>query len=504
MERAYDLAAGSEVRLILFASQAAELVPKSSDATVTALGEIFGALVGNGQKVRLFANGEIRGFTFLALVDCTLVVTAEGKVHQNATAHHLKRLPSVPNRPSPLAVGSSAILSDFSLYLNQRRRAVKGTEDELGPRVLVCSAHQSSGKSTIVRTLANHAQRSGYFPIIINSDTSCPGCLGWPQSLTAAVVQHPIDPEEGMTFWPVLMQPLGIQDAQENLDLFKAALSLLLETVEEKSLDDRIRASGMIIDTPTVDPSDARSLTFLRAIIETCTVDHVVVLGSDRLRHRLRECLINSNATLASSSTGDRFLATASTEVTASTGAQIKLINVAGIENAMVKSMADVNQSKIALWRRYFFGTATAPLKPLLMEFPISSVRFLKFGTVSEGAMDGLMPIQDDAAADASASPTVPSISVRTVSPGEIDLRHRVVSILNCSFNPLPSEDVQLHDENSTIETEASSALGTGFGIVTLISSSHVQLLVSAESALPESLQGIVLMITEAVIPVSA
>jgi len=137
-----------------------------------------------------------------------------------------------------------------------------------GPRVMVCGP-ASSGKTTLVRTLAALATRTGAQPLVANVDPR-EGLLSLPGTMSAAVFGTIMDIEEpacgfgvsstpstGPSLVPVklpMVYYFGREKADEDLPLWKDLAAKLASSVRAKfATDDAVRSAGLLLDTPGVE-----------------------------------------------------------------------------------------------------------------------------------------------------------------------------------------------------------------------------------------------------------
>lgn len=131
-----------------------------------------------------------------------------------------------------------------------------------GPRVLVAGA-ASSGRTSLVRTLAAWAARAGSQPVVVNADPR-EGVLTLPGTLSAAVFATPMDPASGEGWGsapssgpgavPVklpLVYHYGRQRAEEDPALYRGLVSSLASAVGARALaDPDVRCAGLLVDSP--------------------------------------------------------------------------------------------------------------------------------------------------------------------------------------------------------------------------------------------------------------
>lgn len=130
-----------------------------------------------------------------------------------------------------------------------------------GPRVLIAGP-PTTGKTTLVRTLASYATRQGFEPIVVNADPK-EGMLSLPGTLSASVFATVMDPEavdgwgttptSGPSTVPVklpLVYYYGRNLPDDDPEFYRELTSKIAGTVSGRlSEDDAVRSSGVIVDS---------------------------------------------------------------------------------------------------------------------------------------------------------------------------------------------------------------------------------------------------------------
>lgn len=154
---------------------------------------------------------------------------------------------------------TSYINTHFALE-KLRQQAAERRED--GPRVLILGP-TNSGKTSLVKLLTSYATRTGWQPMVINTD-SREGMLSIPGTLTATAFSSIIDVEEGWGSSPTsgpspvpVKLPIcyyyGLPSPEDNTKLFKPILTrLALAATSRLADDDAVKSAGIIIDTSGV------------------------------------------------------------------------------------------------------------------------------------------------------------------------------------------------------------------------------------------------------------
>ena len=146
-----------------------------------------------------------------------------------------------------------------------------------GPRVMVVGP-SNAGKTSLVKILTSYAIRTGWQPMVINTD-STEGILSIPGSLTATPFASIVDVEQGWgssptsTSTPVPVKlPLcyyyGLPSPEDNTKLFKPIVTRLSLAARGRLSDDKIiKETGMIIDTPGVISQGKNSYDLISHIV---------------------------------------------------------------------------------------------------------------------------------------------------------------------------------------------------------------------------------------------
>jgi polyribonucleotide 5'-hydroxyl-kinase len=141
-------------------------------------------------------------------------------------------------------------------------------QQTLGPRVMIAGT-SSSGKTSLVRSLAAWATRTGAQPMVVNADPH-EGMLSLPGTLSAAVFASIQDvesdgggwgsaPSSGPSAVPVklpLVQYFGQEKVEEDVELYRGLIGKLAGAVTARMSEDReVGVSGCLIDSPAVNLS---------------------------------------------------------------------------------------------------------------------------------------------------------------------------------------------------------------------------------------------------------
>ncbi|OLY81864.1 Protein CLP1-like protein [Smittium mucronatum] len=150
---------------------------------------------------------------------------------------------------------------------------------------------KDSGKTTIVRTLANYAIRQQETPIIINLDPS-EGMTVVPGTISATTFSKPLNAQDGFLSYSLLESngiidyPLvyhyGYLSPSDQPSLYKKIVKSLANSIEKQlSLSLKYSKSGFIIDTS--DQIDHSNYQLIQDIIADFKVDRILVVDNERL-----------------------------------------------------------------------------------------------------------------------------------------------------------------------------------------------------------------------------
>lgn len=206
-------------------------------------------------------------------------------------------------------------VTNLALYLETLRQKAndgnaRGASPRLrGPRVLLLGPH-GAGKTAVAKTLVSYAVKMGLTPVLVNLNPR-DGVFLVPGSLTATTINDALDVEAagGWGFTPTLgslphnpKQPLvknfGFSTMADNRELYNyQTLKLGVAVMLRLEHDPRTASAGVVIDTPS--ELGGNNLGQLFAVIENIIsdfeVDHIVVIGNERLfvdlKHKLKRKL---------------------------------------------------------------------------------------------------------------------------------------------------------------------------------------------------------------------
>lgn len=239
-----------------------------------------------------------------------------------------------------------------------------------GPRVLIAGA-RDVGKTSLARTLAALAVKSGAQPVVVNTDPR-EGMLSLPGTLTAAVYATIMDLDgEGTNGWggtptsgpsgvPVklpIAHYYGRQSPTDDVQLYRELVSKLAGSATARmSGDVDVKSSGMIIDTPGVGSSgqiEAGNLDVLAHVVDELSVNIIVVLGSSQLHAELQKRFAREKTTL---------------------GEPISLVMLDKSHGVVERDEGWMKAMQEAAIKEYFFGDSKRTLSPFTQQVDLDAV----------------------------------------------------------------------------------------------------------------------------------
>jgi|UniRef100_A0A7S0KGS7 polyribonucleotide 5'-hydroxyl-kinase len=170
--------------------------------------------------------------------------------------------------------------------LHAKRDAAKAAGAE-GPRVM-CVGPTDVGKSTVCSILCNYATRAGYSPLYVDLDLG-QGAITVPGTIGAAPIESQIDLEEGIPLEMPLVYYYGDLTVN-NPDYYKNIVTRLGNMLDQRSkANDEARAAGCVVNT--MGWVDGLGLELLLHAREALNIDHVLVIGQERLFGQLQQKL---------------------------------------------------------------------------------------------------------------------------------------------------------------------------------------------------------------------
>ena len=402
-----------------------------------------------------------RSATIYTHSGCTLAVQATPQVLQQVSVV-----------PQSSVFIRAAVELHYSL--EESRVAAKkaldaGDDAAIGPRVLVCSARPSCGKSSLVQVLANYAVRLRYHPVVVDLDVDCPSCGAYPETVAAHCLQYPIDLTEGYALAPSGLQFVyGSSDYSQNVPLMNELCRSLSDAVlSRQSRFPRSRIGGLFVDYPTLDTQaimEAEEQHFgagagvgedgtahvrpnpldqLIATADTFDIDTIIVIGSDWLKMKLqRTCTerYGKDRPAEGSAAGDDGTALGSYHqhvddgrVVLPSGATARCFSFPSADTAMTRTAPVRDALRRQHWMTYFFGTGTSPVAPVLVQLDLSKVRFATVGGIVAETMQGLLPMEDKLYGAGGAGSSFLTRRVQEVTAADVKLTGRVVAVSDAS-----------------------------------------------------------------------
>ncbi|KAI5362892.1 Putative pre-mRNA cleavage complex subunit Clp1, P-loop containing nucleoside triphosphate hydrolase [Septoria linicola] len=254
------------------------------------------------------------------------------------------------------------------------------------PRLLVVGP-DSVGKSSLVRSLAAWAVRTGHAPTVLNLD-SREGLLAPPGSLSIVTVDSSLDIENGYgissssgpTVSPVrtpLIYHFPYQSPSEKPEVFKPITTRMALSVMNR-LEENVAAkrSGIIIDTPGSLNDPRSNYELLAHVISEFSINMVLTIGSERL----------------ASDMSRRFGTNKNPEET------VHVLRITKPGGAVERDAAFMKQVRTQSLRQYFFGSSKESLNPHSHTIPFADldVYRVKSGSVGTSEDTSFAPGADD------------------------------------------------------------------------------------------------------------
>lgn len=321
-----------------------------------------------------------------------------------------------------------------------------------GPRVLVLGS-KDSGKTSLIKILSSYANRMDRTPMVVNLNPS-EGCFTIPGTISAAQVSDILDVEDGWgqsySTGPTLLHPkqpnvryLGFDDIDKNMKFYKYNISRLgITACSRLEEDEKMNKSGIFIDTPAL---NIKNIQLIEDIISDFEVDHVLVIGNERLFIDLNKKL-NLN--------------------------KISLIKVPKSGGCVERDDSYIRRLQQKLIREYFYGNYKTILSPYTVNIDFSVVKVYKPIIEEVDTISSVLPIGEDEDEDQKGLKHVKLIE--PVEPSASVLQNSLIAILQAD---------KQDDENIVLR---SSVLG--FGVITGVDDekSKLRILIPVPGRLPE------------------
>ena len=230
--------------------------------------EVFGAEIAVGQSITCVSGRKLAVFTYHG---ATIEVRGEVEIAYVA--------------------GETPMVSYANTHsvLNAKRVAAasENSSEAEGPRVM-CVGPTDVGKSTVCSILCNYATRAGHAPLYVDLDLG-QGAVTVPGTICAAPIDAQIDLEEGIPLEMPLVYFYGDLTVN-NPDYYKHIVSRLGTMLDERSkANEEARAAGCGVNT--MGWIDGVGLELLLHAREALKIDHVLVIGQERLFGQLQQKL---------------------------------------------------------------------------------------------------------------------------------------------------------------------------------------------------------------------
>ncbi|KAG6037763.1 hypothetical protein E4U41_004792 [Claviceps citrina] len=274
---------------------------------------------------------------------------------------------SVAQYASPQA---NPATSHVNLHARLREmRVAAAREMREGPRVLI-TGPAATGKTTLVRTLTSYATRQGFEPIVVSADPM-EGMLTLPGSLSASVFATVMDPEaldgwgstptSGPSAVPVklpLVYYYGHKSPEDDPEFYKELTSRIAGTVSGRlSEDERVRSSGVIVDSMGVDEHSTVGMDLLAHVVDELSVNIIVVLGSASMSADLKKRFASERTSL---------------------GEPINIVGLDRSTGVVKRNEAFLAHSREQAIKEYFFGDARRTLSPQIQQVDFDALVIYK------------------------------------------------------------------------------------------------------------------------------
>ncbi|KAK4235590.1 hypothetical protein C8A03DRAFT_46312 [Achaetomium macrosporum] len=263
----------------------------------------------------------------------------------------------------------------FALQAQRKAAAAKADDGHNkatpGPRVMVCGP-ANSGKTTVVKTLTALATRMGGQPLVASVDPR-EGMLSLPGTISAAVFGTMMDvedpaggfgvsstPASGPSAVPVklpMVYYFGREKVEEDAQLWRDLTSSLASSVRARlAADERVRESGLVLDTPAASVAKGDVDMLMHAVSEFA-VNVVVVLGSDEIYGQLQRRLENEKTTH---------------------GEAISVVPLSKSDGVAEQDKEFMKVTREAAIKEYFFGDSKRTLSPFTQSVSFDDVAIFK------------------------------------------------------------------------------------------------------------------------------
>ncbi|EPY30326.1 polyribonucleotide 5'-hydroxyl-kinase [Strigomonas culicis] len=384
-------------------------------------------------------------------------------------------------------------LLDIHAHLEHARANAKRNES-MGPRILFVSDRRQCGKSHYISWLLQYAVRLGYHPLLLDGEPSHP-CFGCATCLSLFCVQYPLDVEEELSFVPGLHVFTGCTRSS-NAPLYVHGIRQLARVgMERVARDERCRVGGLFLDYGTVDryeveraeqPPKAHGdhdaplvhpLDTLLDVISAVDIDRVFIVESAWLRMKLYQRAAERFGEVRA-----RKIVDVPDDAPRDNDLRFGLFLVDSLRQPALFSDAEVQRRR---WLRYFFGTPTSPVRPVLVTYDVASLRLATLGGREAHSMSTLMPmVEDEVEGDVTAKRKVEAATIHFVTADDVTLKRRILAVSNASeYETLP-DGTSHRIPFSEFEQSIRDAVVVGFALVESVQQDKVSLLVSNRALL--------------------
>lgn len=382
-------------------------------------------------------------------------------------------------------------LLDIHAHLEHARASAKRSET-MGPRVLFLSDRRHSGKSHYICWLLQYAVRLGYHPLLLDGESSHP-CFGCATCLSLFCVQYPLDVEEEMTFVPALHVFTGCTQSS-NPPLYVHSMRQLARVgMERVAGDERCRVGGLFLDYGTIDRHEIEKaeqppkegehesplvhpIDTLLDVISVMDIDRVFVVESAWLRMKIYQ-----RAAERFGEVRVRKLVDVPIDAPRDNDLRFSLFLVDALQQQALFSDADVQRRR---WLRYFFGTTTSPVRPVLVTYDVVSLRLTTLGRRETLSMSTLMPMVEEEEENDVTAKKVEAATIHFVTADDVTLKGRILAVSNASeYETLP-DGTSHRIPFSEFEDNIRRAVVVGFALVESVQQDKISLLVSNASLL--------------------
>lgn len=241
---------------------------------------------------------------------------------------------------------------------------------------------KDSGKTTLARTLASYSLKtSDKKPVLVNINSQLPH-FAIPSQLTACELYDSLDietcilgetsstgPGTGLYRSQIpLVKNYGLENFNENLELYKCLISELSMEVNKKFSASDSNAGTLIIDTPAFNVSNSK---LIQHVVDSFMINIILVVGNERLLVDLRKKLTLSDDTT-----------------------MIKMPRSSGCVEKEPKFQRELQQQAI---KQYFYGTTRSQLNPFTFHCSVDDFLFIKPKELDDSNMELLDFMNGDA-----------------------------------------------------------------------------------------------------------